>query len=359
MKFAISSVAVVAVSFLSRDIIVSVLFLPFAEATTGVRNENGAIRHRKLNHDYGTLSPTLSPFPMSDDYEGGDDDNGGSGDYYGKKVSACFPEMATIEVLNKGTIYMKDLELGDHVVTGNLKNPYQLVYSFGHFEAEESMEYYQISTTGNSVQRPLMISKEHLLYVQSKAGPVRADSVRVGDVLRAKHQTSVTVTNIDKVMKKGMYAPLTADGAIIVNGIIASAYIGISEKSDEFVEVGGVVLPLTQADGIHLWLSPLRLFCMGVNSKPCESLNENGINHFVQFGMDFGNWVEQQCGLVQSVIFIMALSVTSLLYCAEYLFGASYGLMMIVFGTGFLALLRNGMRDIRLRVTRETKDKVE
>merc|ERR1719238_307381 len=169
----------------------------------------------------------------------------------------CFPETATVEVLNRGVVPMKDLRAGDYVVTGNTKKPYQLMYEFGHLETGKSFDYYQIHTEGKL--RPLEISGEHLLYASNKGGPVRADSIRVGDVLHAKHNTLVTVTNIEKVVSKGLYAPLTMDGTIVVDGIVASSYVDIHPKSHEFVEVGGIVLPFSQADAIHLGMSPLRL----------------------------------------------------------------------------------------------------
>ena len=45
--------------------------------------------------------------------------------------AACFSEVSTVQVQNKGPVAMKDLQVGDYVLTAN--NEYQPVYAFGHW----------------------------------------------------------------------------------------------------------------------------------------------------------------------------------------------------------------------------------
>jgi len=242
---------------------------------------------------------------------------------------------------------MKDLQVGDYVVTSNTKNPYQLVYAFAHYESNKSLNYYQIHTEREL--RPLEASEEHLLYVSNKLGPVRADSIRVGDVLHARHNTFATVTNIKRIRARGMYAPLTTDGKILVDGIVASSYVDISAKSDEFVEVSGIVLPIPQADVIHLWLSPLRLACtLGINSMFFKGYNVNGMNQYVQFGIDFAHWIEQQNMLLQFVVFVVYLLVTCTSYMTESICSAIYAEPMGLLLAGLLVLLYSSVRDMRI-----------
>jgi len=283
----------------------------------------------------------------TDDYNSGDDD--GSSGKGGKVSAGCFSETATVEVLNRGVVPMEDLRVGDYVVTSNTKSPYQLVYAFAHRETGKSLDYYQIHTEGEL--RPLQISEEHLLYVSNKAGPVRTDSIRVGDVLHARHNTFSAVTNIERVRVKGMYAPLTTDGTVVVDGIVASSYIDISAKSHEFVEVGGIVLPISQADIIHLWLSPLRVTCMmGVNSVFFKGHNDNGINHYVQFGLEFALWIEQQNILLQFAIFAVYLLLTSTSYMTELVCSAIINEpMALSLLAGLSVLVYSSIRDVRIR----------
>jgi len=291
-------------------------------ASTG-RYQSGGDR---LLQDEDTTSPPITEATDApgnvnanqiDEYEVGDDKY--YNDDYDEEAgdspfdeSACFSETTTVKVLHHGNVPMKDLRVGDYVLTANTMYPYQRVYAMAHLEPEQWLDYYQIHSTTAYDNKPLQVSEGHLLYVRNKAGPVRADSIRVGDDLLAS-SSFVTVTGIERIRAKGLYAPLTTDGNIIVDGIVASSYSDISAKSNEFIEVGGIILPITQADGIHLALSPLRVVC---TFSFCKEHNENGMNHYVQNGMDFVLWIEQQNVLLQFVCFTVYLLVTSTSYYA-------------------------------------------
>jgi len=289
------------------------------------------------------------------DDSGNDDDydNGETGAFKG--FFLCFSETATVEVLNRGVVPMNDLQVGDYVVTGNTKNPYQLMYAFAHRETDKSLDYYQIHTEGE--RHPLQISGEHLLYVANKAGAVRADSIRVGDVLHARHNTFAAVTNIERILAKGMYAPLTMDGTIVVDGIVASSYVDIHSKSHEFVEVGGVVFPFSQSDAIHLGMSPLRVaHMMGLHFELFMGQNKNGMINCIQFGFEFTRWSEQQNSLLQFAIFGLYFLMACASYMIELACSAAYGPMALLLA-GLSVLAYGSVGDIRIRSV-STKKKV-
>jgi len=291
-----------------------------------------------------------------DDFADDDDDNVSS------KIG-CFSGDSTVVVLNKGTLSMKDLQVGDRVGTGNMLKPYQTVYAFGHWDLVHSMDYYQISSSKS--KRPLEISGDHLLYVQGNTGPVRADSVQVGDVLHyAKHNTFATVTGIVKgVTKRGMYAPLTTDGTILVDGIVASTYVDISTNSDEIALLGGVTLPMTQAAVIHVWLSPLRLFCAAeatctMSSSFCNEIlhdKTTGLNTYVRFGMDFVLWVEQKPASLQIIAAILPLLLVSAFYAVESFFFGLTTITTTLLAVGIVAIVLFKTNNIRVRITAQHK----
>ena len=69
----------------------------------------------------------------------------------------CFAEDATVEVKNKGTASMKDLQVMDEVFAGtdaNGKLIFQPVYGFGHYDRDSPNEYLQIHTSQKYRQTP-------------------------------------------------------------------------------------------------------------------------------------------------------------------------------------------------------------
>jgi len=229
----------------------------------------------------------------------------------------CFSESMTVEVLsNKAEqesmlVSMKDLRIGDRVKTTTGR--YEAVYAFGHLHETKPTAFLSIQTTAPTA--PLEITGDHLIFVHGKKSPVRADSIRVGDVLNHRpsvHTTTAIVTDISNVFRKGIYAPLTADGTIVVNEIVASTYATISAKStSENIEIAGwSFFGISQADAIHLTLSPLRILCSanGSASSICKELdNETKMNKYVAWGVGTIRWAETQNVVLQLLMMVMGL----------------------------------------------------
>lgn len=69
---------------------------------------------------------------------------------------------------------------------------------------------------------------------------VPASKLQLGDILvSAKYGYEITVDSIDEKISKGVYAPLTPSGTIIVNGILASSYVSL-QKNSSMLMIGGV-----------------------------------------------------------------------------------------------------------------------
>jgi len=241
----------------------------------------------------------------------------------------CFSELATVEVLQNNAeqetamaVKMKELRIGDMVKTA--PGRYQPVYAFGHFHETKLAEFLQIYT--DAAKAPLEITESHFIFIAGKRTPVRADSVRVGDVMNysdaSTNSASVAavVTNISKVTRRGIYAPLTSDGTVFVNGIKASTYAIISSKSNtNHVEVAGwAFFGLSEADAIHLALAPLRFLCSGSTFDICEEVDEKTkMNTYVAWGIRLIHWVEAQNAIFQFIVAAIAVSIFALIWTIE------------------------------------------
>lgn len=57
----------------------------------------------------------------------------------------CFSEDATVEAMGKGTTTMKELKVGDKVMTGT--GYYEAIYGFAHQDQDKLADFYKIYTT--------------------------------------------------------------------------------------------------------------------------------------------------------------------------------------------------------------------
>ena len=164
---------------------------------------------------------------------------------------------------DKGTVLMKELQVGDKVLTAN--GEYQTVYSFSHYHESKPTEYLQIYFANS--KGPLEISNRHLVFLAAKKNPVPASQIKVGDKLTAQSGESTstsmtdTVIKINKVRRDGLYAPFTADGTIAVNDVLASSFVTFQDSDS--VEIGGYkVISYHLLE--HMFEMPHRLFCAGL-----------------------------------------------------------------------------------------------
>lgn len=211
----------------------------------------------------------------------------------------CFSESATVQALNKGVIAMRDLQVGDKVLTGN--NQYQPVYAFGHYHETQEQEFLRIYTQANA-NTPLEMTRDHVIFVSNNGQEVarRADSLKVGDGLI--HSTSSSeydlITRISSIHKKGVYMPLTPDGTIMVNDLKASTYISISDQIPSVLSNSAFFGIDSEQTIHHWWLSPYRMLCLGVSSNFCNTGNRNhneqGLLSWLVLGRDLLFVAEQQ-----------------------------------------------------------------
>lgn len=241
----------------------------------------------------------------------------------------CFSEVATVQVMGvSNPVAMKDLQVGDNIWTGNGYSP---VYSFGHRSPRVNSEFLQIHTAAKT--SPLEMTAEHLVFLEGKDSPVRADSLAAGDVLQGL--VRMTVTKIQTVERQGLYAPLTPEGILLVDGVKTSSYISLQAGNSAVQLQNGIsLLRMSQHDYIHAGLSPMRLLCMGISSSYCSTDNESGIPFYARLSIAVNEWINAKPVMVQAVAFASVLVLIGSSAAVETVFGPSLApLALLLLGT--------------------------
>ncbi|XP_048239523.1 uncharacterized protein LOC124133516 isoform X3 [Haliotis rufescens] len=143
---------------------------------------------------------------------------------------SCFPGHTTVVLEGGHTVNMKDIRVGDRVLSltdqGNID--YSEVYLIIHSDEYRMNNYINISTTKHYIQS----SPDHHIYLVSDGTKhtVPAAQVKLADrVLIYNHEKTLfeeeVVTGLSTSTEIGVFAPLTMSGTIVVNGVLASCYV--------------------------------------------------------------------------------------------------------------------------------------
>lgn len=155
----------------------------------------------------------------------------------------CFPASARVQVEERGSVRMDELQWGDKVrsvdrSTG--KVGYKEVYLFGHRDAQAvSEDYIQLTTAAAN----LTLSDGHFIpvCVPSAAGPCRAGAPRsavkleykyakavvAGDFVLVEQEAGAVLTEVLSVrftVESGMFTPFVRGSDLIVDGVVASPH---------------------------------------------------------------------------------------------------------------------------------------
>jgi len=196
--------------------------IPFLSAIGYIHNDIpiGDDTHNNARR-VAELAPVVAAFRVSN---GGGNPRSGS---IGGNGGSCFSDRTLVVAQGKGPTRMDQLKVGDSVLTSS---GFSKVYTFGHLDVNRETDFLQIQTDISSNSEPLEITPEHLVYVVADDGITSrllpAGQVRPGDLLQTAQGTT-EVTHVQRVHRRGIYAPFTLTGDIAVNGVIASNYIAL------------------------------------------------------------------------------------------------------------------------------------
>jgi len=201
----------------------------------------------------------------------------------------CYAADTQVNVQGRGLVPMKNLQVGDQVQTGGGK--FQTLYAIDHFHPTRPTEFLQIHTAMTAVAtgatfKPLELTALHMVFVAGKRNPIPAAQLEVGDIMVAPiacvnhvechdgqdNQSDYgreyrEITKIDSVIRNGFYNVLTADGTIVVNGLLGSTYPAF--LGTEYMELGGKKI-VSHQTFLHWALTPVRALCLGVSLEFCR-----------------------------------------------------------------------------------------
>jgi Hint module len=137
------------------------------------------------------------------------------------KLKSCFPSSALVQLATGETRRMDRLAIGDVVKTS--PSTFSPVFLWTHRDATAVVpDFVSLTTASGHV---LKLSPGHYLPIPSAGGRLKAaHSVVVGDQLTLDDGAVSAVVAIESVKETGLWNPQTADGSIVVNGVVASTF---------------------------------------------------------------------------------------------------------------------------------------
>jgi len=150
-----------------------------------------------------------------------------------EKSGACFPSSATVHSKRLGRkTRIAKLKVGDSVLT---HHGWAEVLFFAVHQPKAAGSHLELTTANSTV----VLSSTHAVFKED-GSPVLAGEVREGDTLLSAGK----VLTVKRVAAKGLIAPVTSTGSLVVNGVSTSDYGPLALRHGQRVA--------------HAALSPLR-----------------------------------------------------------------------------------------------------
>ncbi|GFS68227.1 desert hedgehog protein B [Nephila pilipes] len=149
------------------------------------------------------------------------------------KNTGCFHGSSAV-MTRDGYKKMKDLKVGDKVAS-NLEVSGVLAFSkviaFLHQDDNMDVTFVRLETVNGNI---LFLTLRHLIFIRGDKNPkaIYAMFLKKGDLIYTSSVTDqimlAEITNVSYLNMKGVYAPLTESGTIIVDGIWVSCYAEVT-----------------------------------------------------------------------------------------------------------------------------------
>lgn len=205
------------------------------------------------------------------------------------KSGGCFPGSSTVTLEDGTQRAVRDLRAGDRVLAADEDgNPiYSDFIMFLDRDPTAKMLFYVIETESG---QKITLTAAHLLFVARNAtqggggmSAVFASQVRRGQTVfvhdaERNHLEPVTVKRIYTQEHVGSYAPMTAQGTVVVDRVLASCYAVIEDH-----------------DLAHWALAPVRLAhwvsSLLFSSQPQVSGQKDGVHWYSKILYQLGTWL--------------------------------------------------------------------
>merc|ERR1712176_1081006 len=128
-------------------------------------------------------------------------------------------------------------------------------------------EFIQLYYSNDEDERPLELTNKHMLYKSGESIPVPSGNIGLGDRIETMHGAR-PVTRVSKVVRKGLFNPLTSSGTIVANGVISSTFSSLDSSSSIVENV------MSYQDFFKIVLLPYNFVCMSVSLDLCRTDQE-------------------------------------------------------------------------------------
>lgn len=140
----------------------------------------------------------------------------------------CFSQNSAVIIKDdegERTISLSNLKPGTLVKTDQEK--FSKVFDYAHYDTTKQGQFLKITAGQNSIE----LSSNHRIYVKSQSQwrTKFADELRVSDILWV-HGQEQSIDSITPIEGLGVFAPITEDGALLVNGIKASCFSKVTSE---------------------------------------------------------------------------------------------------------------------------------
>eukprot|EP00928_Gymnodinium_smaydae_P030445 TRINITY_DN22647_c0_g1_i1.p1 TRINITY_DN22647_c0_g1~~TRINITY_DN22647_c0_g1_i1.p1 ORF type:complete len:753 (-),score=127.59 TRINITY_DN22647_c0_g1_i1:294-2507(-) len=186
---------------------------------------------------------------------------------------ACFPGEASAFVRGRGPTALDQLRIGDEVRTSEEDGSFEPILGFLHADRGSSLQGF---VTLFHELGQLRVSARHLVFAvgsdDADTQPTShfAAELRPGDRLLTVSGSS-RILSVDRGQSsRGMFAPLTASGTIVVDGVVASNYATAGERLSHGL-LHATMFPLRASYKLGLWpLAEKFLSLRGSSSSNAE-----------------------------------------------------------------------------------------
>ncbi|CAG5131928.1 unnamed protein product [Candidula unifasciata] len=147
-----------------------------------------------------------------------------------EREKQCFPGSSVVILSNGKSVTLEELCVGDQVLvrdkTGCLS--FDTVYMFGHQDLDASSEFLALKTASQTVY----VTSGHYVYCVKDGTEicVSAENVYVGDHLLVVTGDGLVPQSVQAVTferKRGLFAPFTNSGNVVIDGALMSCYIDV------------------------------------------------------------------------------------------------------------------------------------
>ena len=177
--------------------------------------------------------------------------------------STCFPASTIVYITNvNGNIkkkQMSDLSIGDRVQACDTKSRrviYSEVIMFAHRDpGVQQVNYLKIVLEDTS---SIVLSSNHLIMSGERMKATMARNIEVDHMLFTIDEEGVIsskkVVAVEEITDLGVFCPITKEGNVVVNNILASCYASVNDQAffHGFIKVPGQNMA-------HLGLLPMRV----------------------------------------------------------------------------------------------------